>query len=189
MSMFLFVRSNGQYIVLILLVIANLIYCFGVNGVGSIFTLYTMNIPFYWDSIAISTYTFYNTALSLFLSLIVSKLLKINDIIICFLSAFSYFISLFIFGFATTSFHIYLGAGISAISGLEFAYVRSIVSKLVTKYEIADALTIITVVDTIAAVIASIMFPYIYSNYVSSMNALIFLIVAPFVAITCILHL
>jgi hypothetical protein len=178
-----------QYVVLILLVVANLIYCFGANGVGSIFTLYTMNIPFNWGSIEISTFTFYNTLLSLFLSLVVSKFLKIDDIIICFLSAFSYFISLFIFGFATTSAYIYLGAGVSAISGLEFGYVRSIVSKLVTKYEVADALTLITVVDTFAAVVASIILPYIYSNYVSTMNRLIFFIVAPFIATTCILHL
>jgi hypothetical protein len=177
-----------QRSVLILVVVANMIYCFVANGIGSIFSLYIMNAPFCWDPIEISTFSLFNTVLNLFLSLMISKFCKVNDILIMITSAFTYFFSLIIYGYAKTSVLLYVAAGVSAISGLEFGYTRSIVSKLVTNYEISDALTLISVVDTTTAVMASIMVPYIYGKMVSDLVSFIFFWLAGIVLVTISLH-
>lgn len=182
------VHQVRQRAVLILVVVANMIYCFAANGIGSIFSLYVMNAPFCWDPIEISAFSLYNTVLNLFLSLLISKFCRVHDILICISSAFTNLVSLVVYGYAKTSVMVYAAAGISAIAGLEFSYARSIVSKLVTKYEISDAFTLISVVDTTTAVMANILVPYIYGKMVSDLVSFIFFWLAGIILVTISLH-
>ena len=102
-------KMSKQTFVLLLIVFANFIYNFGTIGVASIFNLYLMNSPFCFDSVDISNYSVFSTVVSLIMSLFVSKLLKINDILICILSVTSCFASMFCYIFGTTQDYLYLG--------------------------------------------------------------------------------
>lgn len=98
-----------QRLVMILVVTANLIYNGGAGGIGAIFTLYLLNTPFCWDSIHLSVYSVYATIVGFSTALIVSKFIKINDILICIASSISYFASLFVYAFASQTRDIYIG--------------------------------------------------------------------------------
>ena len=178
-----------QRCVIIFVVIANLVYCAAGAGVNSIFTLFIMNTPFCWDSVHISTFTLYTTIIHFISSVLVSRFLRVNDILTCIASAASYFATLFLYAFATNSLGIYIGSTAAAISGLEFGLARSFVSKLVTKHEVADALTFIACVDTLTSVMATIIFPFIYEKLVDSHLNILFFIAACFTLITITFHL
>lgn len=167
---------------------ANLIYLFGAVGVGSIFTLFIMNAPFCFDSIQISNFSVFATVLSLFVSLLISKFIRVNDVIICILSTLSYFVSIFFFILAQDATFIYLGSAIASPAGLEYGYVRSIVSKSVAKEEVADALSLILIVDTIGGVAASMVFQILYASIVSNGITTLFSFANGFVLIATICH-
>ena len=69
--------------------------------------------------------------------------------------------------FLTNAFFYYLAAIISSIAGLEFGYIRSVISKSVDKKEVSDALSFILIVDTFIAVVSTIVYPILYSFVVS----------------------
>jgi len=104
---------------------------------------------------------------SLIFSLIVSKFLKINDLLICCMAVFTYFGSVFFYIYGSSIIYIYAGALVSSISMLQFTYARSVVSKSVAKEEVSDALCLIILVDTFISVLSVILFPMIYSKIVS----------------------
>lgn len=182
-------RVSKQTFVLLLIVFANFIYNFGTIGIASIFSLYIMNEPFCFDSIEISHYVVFATLVSLVASLFVSKLFKVNDVLICILSVASYFASVFCYIFGNTSFYIYVGAVVASLSGLEYGYARSIVSKSVEKHEVGDALSLILIVDTIIAVVSSILFPILYSRIVSTGLSFLFSFSNGFVLMAMICHM
>ena len=95
--------------VLFLIVFANFVFCFGAIGVSSIFNLYLMNKPFCFDSVQISNYTVFVTVTSLFMTLVVSKFVKVSDLLICIVSLGSYFASIFCYIFGDSVNYIYLG--------------------------------------------------------------------------------
>jgi hypothetical protein len=86
------------------------------------------------------------------------------------------------------SLFIILGAAVSSIAGLEYGYVRSIVSKSVDKSEIADALSLILIVDTIIAVVASVVFQVFYAHIVSQGVAVLFYFSGAFILATLVIH-
>ena len=180
---------SKQTFVLLLIVFANFIYCFGTLGIGSIFTLFLMNTPYCFDSVQISNYSVYSTIVSLVASLLVSRFLKVNDLIICILSVLSYFVSVLCYIFGNTTSYLYLGASIASISGLEYGYIRSIVSKSVEKDEVADALSLILIVDTFIAVVSNVLFPILYSSIVSKGISILFAFSNGFVLIALICHM
>lgn len=175
--------------VLLTIVLANFIYNFGTNGIGSIFTLFIMNSPFCFDSIEISKYQVFSTLVSLTFSLIVSKFIRVNDLIICCLSVLSYFGSVFFYIYGNSVIYIYAGALVSSIAGLQYTYARSIVSKSVEKSEVSDALCLILIVDTFIGVLSIIIFPIIYSKLVTNSVATIFWFSNFFILLTFILNL
>lgn len=179
---------NKQTFVLLLIVFANFVYNFGTIGIGSIFTLFIMNAPFCFDSIDISNFSVFSTVLSLVVSLFVSKFIKVSDLLICIVSVASFFGSVFCYIYGGNSFYVYLGAGISSLAGLEYGYVRSIISKSVDKKEVADALSLILIVDTVIAVVSSIVFPIFYSKTVSKGIGLLFGFSNGFILIALICH-
>ena len=77
----------------------------------------------------------------------------------------------------------------ASVSGLEYGYVRSIVSKSVEKHEVSDALSLILIVDTIVAVFAMSLFPVLYSNVVSKGISILFSFSNGFILITLICHM
>jgi hypothetical protein len=102
-------RPRKQTFILLLIVFANFIFCFGSIGVGSIFNLYLMNKPFCFDSIEISNYTIFSTLSSLVISLLVSRFVKVSDLLVCIISIGSYFISVFCYIYGDSIGYIYLG--------------------------------------------------------------------------------
>ena len=168
---------------------ANFVYNFGTIGIGSIFTLYIMNAPFCFDSIAISTYSIFATLVSLVMSLLVSKFLKINDVLICIASVGSFFASVFCYIYGLTPFYIYLGSVIGSISSLEFGYARSIISKSMSKSEVSDALSLLLIIDTFIAVVGATVFPILYSRMVSTGLTGLFVFSNLFVLIALVLHM
>ncbi len=159
--------TKKQTWVLLSIVLANFLFSFGVCGIGSIFNLFIMNKPFCFDSIEISKYQIFSGIVSLIFSLIVSKFLKINDLLICCMAVFTYFGSVFFYIYGSSIIYIYAGALVSSISMLQFTYARSVVSKSVAKEEVSDALCLIILVDTFISVLSVILFPMIYSKIVS----------------------
>ena len=101
--------SVRQRLVINLVIFANLIYCLAGGGIGSIFTLYIMNTPFCWDSVHISYFSVYSTLVHFISSLIVTRFIKVNDILICICSALSYVTALVLYAVATDSMGIYIG--------------------------------------------------------------------------------
>lgn len=101
--------KHRQRSVIVLVIVANLIYCGACTGIGSIFTLYLMNVPFCWDSVYISSYAVFSTVTQVVSVLFVSKLIQINDILICIASCFSNFVSLFVYASASKTLDIYIG--------------------------------------------------------------------------------
>jgi hypothetical protein len=101
--------SVRQRSVINLVIVANLIYCLAGGGIGSIFTLYIMNTPFCWDSVHISYFSVYTTVVHFISSLIATRFIKVNDILICISSALSYVTALVIYAFAKNSSGIYIG--------------------------------------------------------------------------------
>ncbi|RNA16674.1 proton-coupled folate transporter-like [Brachionus plicatilis] len=182
-------KLSKQTFVLLLIVFANFIYCFGSLGIGSIFTLFLMNKPYCFDSVQISNYSVFATIVSLVASLLVSKFLKVNDLIICILSVLSYFVSVLCYIFGNSTDYIYLGAVVASISGLEYGYIRSIVSKSVEKNEVADALSLILIVDTFVAVVSNVLFPILYSTIVSKGINILFAFSNGFVLIALVCHI
>lgn len=182
-------KLSKQTFVLLLIVFANFVYNFGTIGIGSIFTLFIMNAPYCFDSVQISNYSVFSTVISLFMSLFVSKFIKINDVLICILSVGSYFASVLCYIYGNSIYHIYLGAIIASIAGLEYGYVRSIVSKSVEKNEVADALSLILIVDTFIAVVSSVIFPVLYSSIVSKGIGILFSFSNGFVLMAFICHM
>lgn len=175
--------------VLLTIVLANFLYNFGTNGIGSIFTLFIMNWPYCFDPIEISKYQVFSTLVSLIFSMIVSKFIRVNDLIICCLSVLSFFGSVFFYIYGNSAIYIYAGALVSSIAGLQYTYARSIVSKSVSKTEVSDALCLILIVDTFIGVISIIIFPVIYSKLVSTSVVAIFWFSNLFVFLTFLLNL
>lgn len=101
--------TSKQSFVLLMIVYANFLYNFGTNGIGSIFTLFVMNAPYCFDSVQISNYSVFSTIVSLVASLVVSKFVKINDVLICFLSVMSYFVSVMLYVYGNSIFYLYVG--------------------------------------------------------------------------------
>ena len=183
------IESPKQTCVLLSIVFANFVYNFGTIGISSIFTLYIMNKPFCFDSIDISNYTIFGTVVSLIASLFVSKFIKVNDLLICIASVASYFASVFCYIYGSNWHHIYLGSLVQSISSLEFGYVRSIVSKSMTKAEVSDAFSLMLIVDTFVAVVAAILFPIIYSKMVSNGLTNLFIFSNGFILLALIFHM
>lgn len=98
-----------QTYILLLIIFANFVYNFGSAGISSVFTLFLMNKPFCFDSIAISNYTVFSTVVSLVMSLVVSKFIKINDLLICIFSTLSYMLGLLCYTYGSATADIYLG--------------------------------------------------------------------------------
>lgn len=182
-------RLSRNTFVLLLIVFANFIYNFGTIGIGSIFTLFIMNAPYCFDSVQISNYSVFSTLISLLMSLFVSKFVKINDVLVCIFSVASYFASVLCYIYGNSIYHIYIGAIIASIAGLEYGYVRSIVSKSVEKSEVSDALSLILIVDTIIAVASSVLFPILYSSIVSKGIGILFSFSNGFILIALICHM
>lgn len=183
------INNQKQTFSLLLLVVANLIYVFATMGLGSIFTLFIMNAPFCFDSIQISNFSVFSTILSLFVSLLISKFIRVNDIIICILSTISQFASVFCYIYAKDPYYIFLGSAIASPAGLEYGYVRSIVSKSVARHEVADALSLILIVDTIVGVAASVIFQVLYASVVSTGLTSLFAFSNGFVLMAVICHM
>lgn len=175
--------------VLLTIVLANFIYVFGANGIGSIFTLFIMNSPFCFDSIEISKYSVFSTFVQLVFSMIISKFLRINDLIICCFSVLSLFSSVFFYIYGNSAIYIYAGALISSIAGLQCTYARSIVSKSVAKSEVSDALCLVLLVDTFIAVLSNIVFPVLYAKIVSKGITLLFWFSNFFILIALLLNM
>ena len=182
-------RPKKQTFILFLIVFANFIFCFGAIGVASIFNLYLMNKPFCFDSIQISNYTIFNTITSLVMTLLVSRFVKVSDLFICIISIGSYFISVFCYIYGDSVNYIYLASIISSIAGLEFGYIRSIVSKSVERREVSDALTFILIVDTFIAVVSMIIYPVLYSFAVSRGIKYLFMFSNIFVFMALVCHM
>ena len=75
------------------------------------------------------------------------------------------------------------------MSGLEFGYIRSIVSKSVGQHEVGDALSFILIVDTFIGVVAMIVFPMLYSFIVSRGIRYLFMFSNIFVFIAFVCHM
>ena len=178
-----------QTFVLLLIVFANFVFVFGTVGIGSIFTLFIMNAPFCFDPIEISNFSVFSTIISLLVSLFISKFVRVNDLLICILSTASYFGAVFCYIFGSSTRDIYLASVIGSPAGLEYGYVRSIVSKSVERDEVADALSLILIVDTIIGVTASIVFQILYSQIVSKGITILFSFSNGFVLIALICHM
>ena len=181
--------STKQTLALILVVLANFVYCFGINGIYSVFTLFIMNAPFCFGPIEISQYSVFSTVVSLVVSLLVSRFLKINEVLICALSVASCFISVFCFIYGNSEFYIYLASVISSINTLSFSYVRSIVSKSVDKSKVSDAFSSILIVDTSVGVLSSIIYPILYAKFVSTGLGLFFAFSGGFVLIALVINM
>lgn len=78
---------------------------------------------------------------------------------------------------------------IASIAGLEYGYVRSIVSKSVEKDEVADALSLILIVDTFIGVVSMVLFPILYSHIVSKGISILFSFSNGFVLMALICHM
>lgn len=175
--------------VLLVVVFTNFVYVFGTQGIQAIFTLFIMNAPYCFDSVDISTFSIFTTVVSLFGCLFVSKFIQVNDMLICAASCFSFFASIFCYILGNSTFYIYLGSVIASISGLQYGYARSIVSKSMAKHEVSDALSLIIIVDTIVSVVSLIIFPVFYSAIVSQGVNLIFLFANGFVLLSLCLNM
>lgn len=184
-----FTKTRRQSYVLILIVFANFLYNFSGNGLNSIFTLFIMNEPFCFDSIAISNYSLFATVVSLTMSLVVSKFIKCNDLLICIFSVLSHFCNVFCYIYGKTPFLIYLGAVIGCISGLEYGYARSIISKSFKKEEVPDALSLIVTIDTFIGVVSVIIFPVMYAKLVSSGVEILFYICEGVILMVLLCHM
>jgi hypothetical protein len=182
------IEPPKQTCVLFSIVFANFVYNFGTIGISSIFTLYIMNKPFCFDSIDISNYTIFATVVSLVASLFVSKFIKVNDLLICIASVGSYFASVFCYIYGSNWHFIYLGSLVQSICSLEFGYVRSIVSKSMTKTEVSDAFSLMLIVDTFVSVLAAILFPIIYSKMVAGGLTNLFIFSNGFILIALLFH-
>lgn len=178
-----------QTFVLLLIVFANFIYVFGTVGIGSIFTLFIMNAPFCFDSVQISNFSVFSTLISLMVSLFISKFIRVNDLIICIISTASYFSAVFCYIFGRSTYDIYLSSVIGSPAGLEYGYVRSIVSKSVEKNEVADALSFILIIDTIIGVVASVVFQILYESIVSKGISILFSFSNGFILIALVCHM
>lgn len=168
---------------------ANFIYVFGTVGIGSIFTLFIMNAPYCFDSIQISNFSVFSTVVSLLVSLLISKFVRVNDLIICILATASYFAAVFCYIFGGTTYDIYLASVIGSPAGLEYGYVRSIVSKSVERDEVGDALSLILIIDTFIGVAASIIFQILYSQIVAKGASFLFSFSNGFILIALICHM
>ena len=122
--------------------------------------------------------------------MMVSRFLKINDIIICTFAAASYFASVFCYIYGKSVFYIYVGAMIASTSSLHYAYARSIVSKCMrSPNEVSDALSLILIVDTFIAVVSVIVFPILYSSIVSQGIDVLFFFSNAFVGLAVVLNM
>ena len=139
------VTVKKQSFVLLLIVAANVLFSFVINGasiVSSIFQLFVMNYPFCFDSVGLSSFTTFATIASIVACFVVSKLLRVNDLIVATLAICSLLGSYLCYIFGKTTSLIYAGAAISSISTLEFSYVKSAISKNMHPSEIADAFSL-----------------------------------------------
>ena len=182
-------HPRRQAFIIMNIVLANFVYNLSGAGLGAIFTLFIMNEPYCFDSIDISNYTLFSTVVSLVMSLLVSKCFRVNDLLICILSVLSHFASIFCYIFGETNYYIYLGSIISSIAGLEYGYVRSIVSKSFSKQQVPDALSLIVTVDTFINVVSVIVFPIMYAKLVSTNVKIIFYIINAVNLVVLFLHL
>jgi hypothetical protein len=182
-------KPKKQTLALLMIVLANFIYNFGTMGISDIFNLYIMNAPFCFDSVQISHFTVFSIGASLLVSLLISKFIHINDILICIFSVASYFGSLFCYIFGNSTYYIYIGSLVNAPSALEYFYARSIISKSVDKSEVSDALSLILIVDTVITVVASIVFQLLYSKIVASGVMFLFWLSSAAVLLALICHM
>jgi hypothetical protein len=78
------------------------------------------------------------------------------------------------------------------MTGLELAYVRSIITKSMSRDEVADALSLIVIVDTVTGVGAQILFQSLYSTLVATKDSKItslFILAISFVLLTIVCHM
>ena len=181
--------QSKQTGVLLVVVFTNFVYVFGTQGIAAIFTLFVMNAPYCFDSVAISTYTIFSTLVSLVACLFVSRFVRVNDMLICSLSCFSFFASVFCYIYGNSTFYIYLGSVVASVSGLQYGYARSIVSKSMAKHEVSDALSLIIIVDTVVSVVSLVIFPVFYSALVSQGIGMIFIFANGFVLLSLCLNM
>ena len=120
---------------------ANSIVCFVQSGTKSIFTLFLMDYPLCFDSIARSNYSIFSQAVSIVLSSLVSKLLRINDMLICMLAVGTYATSFLCLVFGKSTLYIYICSILASLVGLQYGFVKSAVSKSMNSHEVADALS------------------------------------------------
>ena len=127
--------------ILMMIVCASAILCLVQNGATSVFGLFLMDYPLCFDSLGRSHYALFSTAVSVVLCLLVSKFLRVTDLLICMMAVGTYGISFLFFIYGKRVEYVYIGAAVSSLVGLQYGFAKSAVSKSMIKSEVADALS------------------------------------------------
>lgn len=157
-------REYGARSIIILLLFMHFIIYGVVSGETQNVFLY-QRTKFNWD---IDTNTYHNV-FSIVMGLVgtllmvgvLSKFLKISDIVLTLLSTLLTVVSKIVYSFVTTTLGFFIGTAIDFTTGVKLLTVRSIISKLVTTEDLSTMFALMGLFEAFAGVV----FPYIYPTY------------------------
>ncbi|GBP81211.1 hypothetical protein EVAR_58049_1 [Eumeta japonica] len=138
-----------------------------------------------WDIVKFSIYSSYSIILhtigTLFSITVFSKRLQFPDSLLCLISCSSKFVGSIWIAFVKTDLEMYLVPVVEILNATTFTSLRSMVSKLVEKEEIARANSMFSLVETIASLIFHPLYSWLYMVTLYTLPGAVFLFSAAMV--------
>ncbi|XP_050306774.1 proton-coupled folate transporter-like [Anthonomus grandis grandis] len=155
---------------ILLLTLLSMLLGYLTTGSTDIF-FYFVRAKLQWT---LTTFTSYGTVQNIlgifggvFIMYLLHTRLKIRDFLLILVGMVFTIISPIMFGLAVKDWHIYLGAVLNLPASGQSALLRSFISKLVHKEEVAKVFSILSIGSNILGPISSILYTFLYNSYVN----------------------
>ncbi|XP_014256849.1 proton-coupled folate transporter-like [Cimex lectularius] len=173
-------RRNNRRLFLFLVLIAMALYTFQRDEKHMVF-LYTQHV-FNWDLAQYSKFRTFQSSVFIFglllLGPLLTKLLKLKDMVMVMLGAVSHFVTRVIFATVMEPWQFYIGALTACLGPTVAPVFRSFVSKLVPPNERGKVFAMLTVADMTVPLVSGIVYTQVYNLTLSTHPQAIFYVTA-----------
>ncbi|KAM3961959.1 lysosomal proton-coupled steroid conjugate and bile acid symporter SLC46A3-like [Aphomia sociella] len=147
----------------------------------SIFYLFARN-QLNWDMVKYAMYTSYSIVLhsvgAMFSITVLCKRLQVDDSMLCLISIASKFVGSIWTAFARSDIELYLVPLVEFLGGTTFTSLRSIITKLVDKHEIAKVNSLFSLTETLATLLFNPFYSWMYMRTLYVFPGTVFIVSA-----------
>ncbi|XP_049876941.1 solute carrier family 46 member 3-like [Pectinophora gossypiella] len=172
-------RPNYGRAQILLLTVANSLSIFILYGIVGLDYLYARE-KLHWAMKEYTIFSAASTTISFFGSFLgvglVQKILPVGDLMFSIIAFLSSAVEYFIRTFATLTWHMYLGAGVSLFKGLSAPLIRSLITKILPVEDIAKVFSLMCALEGISPLFSPAIYNTLYNFTISRFPGAVYML-------------